>query len=83
LANIIGASLFFWLDRYIFKPKFDVVWDVNECVECTDCGEIARGYRLVKNGSRYDKSNDECPEYRCEGCSARKYNELKEKGRIK
>jgi hypothetical protein len=44
-----------------------------------DCGTIARGYRLVRSGD-YDKSEDAAPEFRCEECSKKKAEALKNKG---
>ena len=80
IANFIGGLIFFWVDRFIFKSeKLAVSWEVKEQIECVDCGKIARGYRLVKS-IKYDKSNDECPEFRCEKCSTVKSEELKNRG---
>jgi len=44
-----------------------------------DCGRIARGYRLVKSGD-YDKTHDHEPEFRCEECSKKKTEQLRERG---
>ena len=30
IANIIGASIFFWVDQWIFKNKREVVKSINE-----------------------------------------------------
>ena len=79
-ANLIGGLIFFWVDQYIFTShRLAAGWQVKEAVTCTDCGRIARGYRLVQT-SNYDRTNDPAPEFRCEQCSGRKTEELKSKG---
>ena len=78
VANLIGALIFFWVDRIIFKTNFmNPLWEVKENINCTDCGKLCRGYRLVKD-KHYDRLNDQTPEFRCEVCSKKK-----EKNRIK
>ena len=80
VANLIGGLIFFWVDQYIFTSKdLAAQWEVRENVKCSDCGKIARGYRIVKTGN-YDKTNDPAPKFRCEDCSAKKTAELKKKG---
>jgi hypothetical protein len=79
IANLIGACIFFWVDRFIFTSKsLGPVWQIEESIACCDCGKIARGYRLVK-AKNYDKSQAP-PKFRCEQCSIRKTEELKESG---
>ena len=79
VANLIGGLIFFWVDRFIFTTeKLGPIWHVRDNVVCVDCGNVARGYRLVKT-KNYDKSRG-VPEFRCEACSIRKSKELKEKG---
>jgi len=80
IANLIGSAIFFWVDRFIFSPKFDQIWSVKEQVVCVDCGKQSRGYRLVKT-NKYDKTKA-VPEYRCEQCSIVKAQKLKEQGLI-
>ncbi len=80
IANLVGCSIFFWVDRFIFSPKFDQIWSVREQVVCVDCGQTSRGYRLVKT-KKYDKTKA-VPEYRCEKCSIDKEHKLKEQGKI-
>jgi hypothetical protein len=46
-----------------------------------DCGEIAKGYRLVRT-KNYDKTKDKTPEFRCGVCSEIKLKELKTRGII-
>jgi len=80
IANFIGGLIFFWVDRFIFTSKIlESQWEVKENIQCSDCGKIARGYRLVKT-KNYDKSDDKAPKFRCEECSQKKTEELREKG---
>jgi hypothetical protein len=76
IANLIGGLIFFWVDRFIFSPKFDEVWDAKENVVCVDCGMECRGYRLIRRG-KYDKTQAK-PEFRCESCSIKKYHRVVE-----
>ncbi len=80
IGNLIGASIFFWIDKYIFKPtsRFSL-WQVVENIKCIDCGKTDRGYRLVKS-KNYDKTKDEFPEFRCESCSKQKTLDLSGRG---
>jgi len=80
IANLIGGMIFYFVDQFIFKSdKLDAEWQVKEQMSCSDCGNRARGYRLVKS-KNYDKSHDKHPKYRCERCSEIKTEELKKKG---
>ena len=80
IANLIGGLIFFWVDRFIFKTNFlSAQWEVKENIKCSDCGKIARGYRLTKT-SNYDKSEDKAPKFRCEECSEKKTKFLREQG---
>ncbi len=80
VANIIGGLIFFWVDQYIFTSKdLAAQWEVRENVKCSDCGKLARGYRLVRT-ENYDKTRDAAPKFRCESCSQRKSEELKKTG---
>lgn len=80
IANLIGGLIFFWVDRFIFTSKrLDVEWEVREDIVCVDCGKTSRGYRVVKAG-QYDKSQAAEPEYRCEECSVKKAEELRQRG---
>jgi hypothetical protein len=76
LANLIGALIFFWIDRIIFTSKtLNPVWETKENVTCIDCGKLViRGYRLVKY-KKYDKTKDKEPKWRCESCSMKKYQQ--------
>lgn len=80
VANLIGGLIFFWVDQYIFTSQaLAAQWEVKENIRCVDCGNVARGYRLVRSGD-YDKSEDKAPEFRCEACSKKKSEALKNKG---
>ncbi len=82
IANIIGGLIFFWVDRFIFtSPHFSPQWEIREEVKCADCGETAKGFRLVR-ARNYDRTRDRNPEFRCEKCSPLKLQELKERGVI-
>lgn len=79
IANFIGALIFFWVDRFIFTSKFlQPQWEVQDNIECSDCGKLARGYRLVKTNN-YDKLKSE-PIFRCELCSQIKTEKLRKEG---
>jgi hypothetical protein len=80
VANFLGGLVFFWIDKYIFRSSVRFpLWEVQEDIKCVDCGQLARGYRLVKS-SKYDKTQDKSPEFRCEECSMKKLEKLKECG---
>lgn len=80
VANLIGGLIFFWVDRFIFtSPILSPQWEIKEKVECVDCGQMAKGFRLVRT-KNYDKTRDKHPEFRCSDCSEKKLQELKERG---
>lgn len=80
IANLIGGLIFFWVDQFIFTSQsLAAQWEVRENITCVDCGKLARGYRLVKAGD-YDKTHDHEPEFRCEECSKKKTEQLRERG---
>ncbi|MFA5554979.1 MAG: hypothetical protein WCZ89_07690 [Phycisphaerae bacterium] len=79
VANLIGGLIFFWVDKFIFtSPLLLAQWQVEENVQCCDCGKISRGYRLVKT-SNYDRSKSP-PKFRCEHCSQIKTQQLRQAG---
>ncbi|MFA5777723.1 MAG: hypothetical protein WC906_04755 [Parcubacteria group bacterium] len=79
-GNFIGGLIFFWVDKYIFSDKIvPTYWEIVEKSTCYDCGKMGRGYRIVK-AKNYDKTKDKEPQYRCEECSARKTEELRQRG---
>lgn len=80
IANLVGGLIFFWVDRFIFtSPYLAPQWEIREKVQCADCGDIAKGFRLVR-ARNYDRTRDPKPEFRCEKCSERKLQELKLRG---
>lgn len=79
VANLIGGLIFFWVDRFIFNsPLLKAQWEVQDNIECYDCGITARGYRLIKTAN-YDKSKS-APKFRCEPCSQKKTQLLRKQG---
>jgi hypothetical protein len=79
VANLIGGLIFFWVDKFIFtSPTLAPQWEIRENIKCSDCGKLARGYRLVK-AKNYDRANA-VPEFRCEECSEKKLQRLKRRG---
>ena len=46
-ANLLGASIFFWVDRFIFRPGSPAVWETIPSGACIDCGETSQVRRLV------------------------------------
>ena len=72
IANLIGGLIFFWVDKFIFKKKSDIpLWEIKDNVECFDCHNKTKGYRIVEWGN-YDRSEDKNPQYRCKDCSIKK-----------
>ena len=79
-ANVIGGLIFFWVDKFIFTSKeLKTQWEIIENITCSDCGKLARGYRIVKS-LNYDKTTDKEPKFRCESCSIDKSNKLRNIG---
>ena len=57
-----------------------IFWEVKENIVCFDCKKkTVRGYRIVK-AIDYDRTKDNLPEFRCEACSIKKTQELRERG---
>lgn len=75
LANLIGAFIFFFVDRFIFGPKIQE-WEVMALGQCVDCGKYAAVRRLRYDPRGYDRRNDPNPQFRCRDCSEHKLNEL-------
>jgi len=74
-ANLIGASIFFWVDKFIFSPKVQE-WEFMELGHCHDCGKLTAVRRLRYDPRGYDKRDDPNPEFRCRVCSPRKLKEI-------
>jgi len=80
IANLIGGLIFFWVDKFIFTSHaLASQWEVRENIECADCGRLTRGYRLAKTPN-YDRTKDTKPEFRCETCSQKKTEQLRQEG---
>ncbi len=80
IANLIGGLIFFWVDKFIFTSQhLNVEWEIRDTVVCVDCGREARGYRIIRARS-YDRTGDANPEFRCEECSIRKTQQLRQRG---
>jgi len=56
-------------------------WETKENIKCVDCGNISRGFRLIKT-TNYDKTEDKAPQFRCQTCSNIKIEKLKDSGVI-
>jgi hypothetical protein len=78
IANLIGACIFFWVDRFIFKSKTVEKWEMIESGKCHDCGKSGIVRRLVE-AVGYDRRDDPTPEYRCAECSKKKLEEIKKR----
>lgn len=81
VANLIGACIFFWVDRFIFKSKIIERWEMIDSGRCYDCGKFGLVRRLVIAES-YDRRKDPQPQYRCMKCSHDKLEELKKRKAI-
>ncbi|MCE5313462.1 MAG: hypothetical protein ABFD49_05635 [Armatimonadota bacterium] len=76
LANLIGASIFFWVDRFIFSAKVQE-WEFMQVGRCHDCGKYTAVRRLRYDPRGYDRRDDPDPEFRCSECSKAKLKQLK------
>ncbi|MFA5330888.1 MAG: hypothetical protein WC342_00770 [Methanoregula sp.] len=80
IANLIGGLIFFFSGPvHLHVPVACLPVGSQGKYPVRGCGKIARGYRLVRSGN-YDKSGDKVPEFRCEECSRKKSEALKNKG---
>ena len=78
VANLIGGSIFFWVDRFIFTSKAVEMWHVIPEGKCDECGKTTELWRLTL-APGYDKRTDE-PKYLCMECSKKKTDQLRAKG---
>ena len=83
VANLVGASIFFWVDKVIFRARSLVVWELMNGGQCADCGSTGAVRRLAlapggprEPGGLYDRRHDDRPEYRCPSCSEAKLSRL-------
>ena len=78
IANLIGASIFFWIDKFIFTSKAVEMWHFKEKGKCDNCGKETSLWRLVL-APNYDK-RDSRPKFFCFKCSKKQTDELRKKG---
>lgn len=78
LANFIGGSIFFWVDRFIFTSYAIEVWQFKDKGRCDNCGKEESLWRLVK-APNYNK-HDAKPMFLCMECSKLKTDELRARG---
>ena len=78
IANLIGASIFFWVDKFIFTSKAVEMWHFKEKGSCDNCGKETSLWRLVL-APNYDK-RDSRPKFFCLECSKERTDELRKKG---
>ena len=78
VANLVGGSIFFWVDRFIFTSKAVEMWHFKENGICDQCGKEASLWRLTL-APNYDK-RDAQPKFFCMECSKIKTDELRKKG---
>ena len=78
VANLIGGSIFFWVDKFIFTSKAVEMWHVKEKGICDECGKETSLWRLVLAPS-YDRRDAE-PKFFCEECSKKRTDALRNKG---
>ena len=78
VANLIGGSIFFWVDRFIFTSKAVEMWHVKERGICDACGKETSLWRLVL-APKYDKRKAE-PRFFCIECSKKRTDDLRKKG---
>ncbi|MCM8795865.1 MAG: hypothetical protein NC928_04205 [Candidatus Omnitrophica bacterium] len=77
-ANLIGGSIFFWVDRFIFTSKAIEIWHFKEKGICDECQKQTSLWRLVL-APNYDK-RDAPPKFLCLECSKKKTDELRKRG---
>lgn len=78
VANLLGGTIFYWIDKFIFTSKAIEMWHVVKEGKCDKCGDITELWRLTL-APGYDKRK-ETPKYLCMKCSKEKTNELRSKG---
>jgi len=78
IANLVGGSIFFWIDRFIFTSYAIEVWQFKDRGHCDECGREESLWRLVK-APNYDRRNSK-PHFLCMVCSRKKTDELRAKG---
>ena len=56
VANLVGGSIFFWVDRFIFKSKAIEKWEIIRKGTCHDCGKNDLVSRLISAPGGYDRT---------------------------
>jgi len=77
VANFIGGLIFYWIDRLIFRSTTLHIWWQTKQGTCSDCGKVGPVRRVVRAG-RYNREDDEHPQYRCEECSQVKLQQIQD-----
>jgi len=78
LANLIGGSIFFWVDRFIFTSQAVEMWHFKEKGVCDKCGKETGLWRLVL-APNYDRRDAQAKFY-CLECSKKRTDELRKQG---
>ena len=78
LANLVGGSIFFWVDKFIFTSKAVEMWHFKEKGKCDNCGASTSLWRLVLAPS-YDKRESD-PKFFCMACSKKRTDQLRASG---
>jgi hypothetical protein len=79
VANLIGGSIFYWVDRFIFTSNTVEMWHFIPRGTCDNCKEKdVPLWRLVL-APGYDKRSAN-PKYLCMTCSKPKTDELRSQG---
>ncbi len=78
IANLIGGSIFFWIDKFIFTSKAVEMWHFRERGRCDDCGKETSLWRLVL-APNYDRRQSE-PKFFCMECSKKRTDTLRSRG---
>ncbi|MFA6349307.1 MAG: hypothetical protein WCY12_00065 [Candidatus Omnitrophota bacterium] len=78
LANLIGGTIFFWVDRFIFTSYAVELWQFKDSGRCEKCGKEESLWRLAF-APNYDRRNTS-PSFLCLACSKEKTDELRLKG---
>lgn len=82
LANLIGGSTFFAVDKLIFRNRVFLEWETRPWGECSDCTTTGPVRRLVLASGKYDRRKDLQPQFRCPICSETKLKQLIASGRV-
>jgi hypothetical protein len=78
IANLIGGTIFFWVDKFIFTSYALEVWQFKDKGRCDKCGKEESLWRLVF-APNYDKRKT-LPIFLCKACSKEKTEALRSKG---